>query len=471
MNPYELLNVTPLSSQAELEAAYKELSNRYPKDTHPEERRLVDEAYNEIMTSREAIGSKVSASPVTEEHQWEESPPKPDPIIHQDVDDQSPELIRFKKKRKWPIVLGFIATLLFGMWISDLLNSDAEYDEYAYESETGAAEDEASDSSTLVDATDADAEERETADKEEAEAKKETETKEREKREMEERQKEEAVELVNELGPYFFSEVQYALSNRSASGMGMTTAKFRNEFQPTLAKMIDTNVIFEGDIETYPIQKGNLVEITQDRIVAKMKTNYSSLSYSPYLRDEPNGSQMEWQLTFVKQGEDWIVDERKLLTDTAKGRIDPVREEVKEDIINTIDINAMDWLNAYQNKDTSYFSKIRFSEYYDRQESYYKTLDKNNWDWEGDYLGLEYSYDSIVIEETNPLKATIEAMAYYDGDYYDEDTYDFAEFDDSEPSVFRYSLEYDHDDQSWYIVNTKLLKSFSKGDVRSYSYY
>lgn len=469
MNPYELLNVTPLSSEAELEAAYKELCKRYPKETHPEERRLVDEAYNEITASRDAIGSKVSALPINNDPSPVEDSPTPDPVVQHETDQQSPELIRFKKRKKWPIVLGFIATLLLGMWISDWLNSDTTYEEYVYESETDASEDETSESNeSSVDVVADDTAEKEAEEKEKAEAKA---REEREKRETEERQKEEAVELVNELGPYFFSEVEYALQSRSASGMGMTTAKFRNEFQPTLARMIDTNVIFEGDIETYPIHKGSLINVTNDRVVAKMKTNYSSLSYSPYLRDEPVGSQMEWQLTFVQQGGEWMVDERKLLSDTAKGRIDPVREDVKEDIVNTIDINAMDWLNAYRNKDTSYFTKIRFSEYYDRQESYYKTLNRNNWDWEGDYLGLEYSYDSIVIEETNPLKATIEAMAYYQGDYYDEDTYELVEYDDSEPSVFRYSLEYDYGNQSWYIVSTKLLKSFSKGDVRSYSYY
>ncbi|MFC4683917.1 hypothetical protein [Exiguobacterium sp. s149] len=467
MNPYELLNVTPLSRQEELEAAYRELCNRYPKDTHPEERLLVDEAYKNIMAERDAIGSKVSASPVNENHQSEETPSTADPIAHQEIDEKTAEVIPFKKKRKWPIVLGFIATLLLGMWLSDWMNSDTEYNEYVYESETDASADESSESSEPIEAVDEETENAEVA-KEEAEAK---EREEREKREMEERQKEEAIELVNEWSPTFFYEVQYALANRSTSNMEMTTAKFRNEFQPTLTKMVDTNVIFEGEIETAPIHKGDLVEVGQNRIVAKVNTDYSSLSYSPYLRDEPEGARIEWQLTFVNQGGDWVVDERKLLSDTSKGRIDPVRDEVKEDIVDTIDTNASDWLNAYRNKDTSYFSKIRFSEYYDRQESYYKTLDKNNWYWEGDYLGLDYSYDSIVIEETNPLKATIEARASYQGDYYDEDTQEFAELDDSEPSVFRYSLEYDYDDQSWYIVNTKLLKKFSKGDVRSYSHY
>ncbi|WP_404354108.1 hypothetical protein [Exiguobacterium aurantiacum] len=468
MNPYELLNVTPLSSQDELEASYRELCNRYPKDTHPEERRLVDEAYKEIMAERDAIGSKVGASPVNENHQTEEIHSAPEPTAHQEIDEKTAEVIPFKKKRKWPILVGFIATLLLGMWLSDWMNSDTGYDEYAYESETDASTNESSEAEESLEAVDEEAEESEAAAKEAAADK---EQEEREKREMEERQKEEAVELVNEWSPSFFYEVQYALANRSTRNMEMTTAKFRNEFQPTLTKMVDTNVIFEGEIEASPIHKGDLVEVGQDRVVAKVKTDYSSLSYSPYLRNEPEGARIEWQLTFVNQGGDWLVDERKLLSDTSKGRIDPVRDEVKEDIVDTIDTNASDWLNAYRNKDTSYFSKIRFSEYYDRQESYYKTLDKNNWYWEGDYLGLDYSYDSIVIEETNPLKATIEARASYQGDYYDEDTQEFAELDDSEPSVFRYSLEYDYDDQSWYIVNTKLLKKFSKGDVRSYSYY
>lgn len=467
MNPYELLNVTPLSTQDEVDASYQEMCKRYSQDTHPEERRLIDEAYKEIMSKREAIGSKVGVSPVIEIHPTEGEQSSPEPNDQQEIDEKRAEVIPVKKRKKWPIVIGFIATLLLGMWLSDWINSDTEYDEYAYESETDASADESSGTSEPIEAVDEDTESAEAAQKE-ADAK---EKEEREKREMEEQQKEEAVELVNEWSPYFFYEVQYALANRSTSNMEMATAKFRNEFQPTLTKMVDTHVIFEGEIEAAPINTGDLVEVNQNRVVAKVKTDYSSLSYSPYLRNEPEGAQIEWQLTFVNQGDEWLVDERKLLSDSSKGRIDPVRDEVKEDIVDTIDTNASDWLNAYQNKDVSYFTKIRYSEYFERQKSYYKILDKNNWYWEGEYLGLDYSYDSIVIEETNPLKATIEARASYQGDYYDEDTYEFAEFDDSEPSVFRYFLEYDYDDQSWYIVNSELLKKYSKGDVRSYSYY
>lgn len=467
MNPYELLNVTPLSTQDEVDASYRELCKRYSQDTHPEERRLIDEAYKEIMSKREAIGSKVGVSPVNEIHSTEGGHSSPEPNDHQEIDENRAEVIPVKKRKKWPIVIGFIATLLLGMWLSDWINSDTEYDEYAYESETDASADETSGTSEPIEAVDEDTESTEAAQKE-ADAK---EKEEREKRDMEERQKEEAVELVNEWSPYFFYEVQYALANRSTSNMEMTTAKFRNEFQPTLTKMVDTHVIFEGEIEASPINTGDLVEVGQNRVVAKVKTDYSSLSYSPYLRNEPQGALIEWQLTFVNQNGDWLVDERKLLSDSSKGRIDSVRDEVKEDIVDTIDTNASDWLNAYQYKDVSYFTKIRSSEYFDRQKSYYKVLDKNNWYWEGEYLGLDYSYDSIVIEETNPLKATIEARASYQGDYYDEDTYEFAEIDDSEPSVFRYFLEYDYDDQSWYIVNSELLKKYSKGDVRSYSYY
>lgn len=464
MNSYEVLNVTPLSSDAELKEAYQELCERYPTETHPDERQLVENAYQEIVSLRQMTGNKIGTSPVNESHENNDSDESAEEEAVDQVkhEDHEQIVVPFKKKRKWPIVLGFIATLLFGMWLNNWMNSD---DEYVYESDTDIYSEELAVSD---DSSDTDTEET-NQDEENQEAKAEEE---REKREMEERQLEEAVNVVNEWSPLFFYEVQYALSNRSASGMGMTTSKFRNEFQPTLSKMVDTNVIFEGEIEVSPIHKGEIVEVSSDRIIAKVRTDYSSLSYSPYLKEQPEGSRIEWQLTFVKQDGDWLVDERKLLSDSSKGRIDPVREEVKDDIVETIDINATEWLYAYQEKDTSYFSRIGFSEYYERQESYYKVLNRNNWYWQGEYLGLEYSYDSIVIDEAaNPLSATIEAQANYFGNYYDQDTDEFAELDDSEPSVFRYVLEYNYNDESWYIVNTKLLKEFSKGDVRTYTYY
>ncbi|WDH75346.1 J domain-containing protein [Exiguobacterium marinum] len=465
MNPYEVLNVTPLSSDAELKEAYRVLCERYPKETHPDERQLVEDAYQEIVALRQKTGNKMGTSPVKESFVDDNADESAEhgSIEQVKLENQEQVVVPSKKKRIWPIVLGFIAVFLFGMWLNQWMNSD---DEYVYESdpysEEASVSDDSSDSKPIESSQDEAIQEAEETKAE----------KERERREAKEQQLEEAVNIVNEWGPLFFYEVQYALSDRSASGMGMATSKFRNEFQPTLTNMVDTNVIFEGEIEVSPIHKREIIEVSSDKIIAKVRTDYSSLSYSPYLKDEPEGSRIEWQLTFVKQDGDWLVDERKLLSDSSKGRIDPVREEVKDDIVETIDINATEWLFAYQYKDTSYFSRIGFSDYYERQESYYKVLDQNNWYWQGEYLGLEYSYDSIVIDEgANPLSATIEARANYFGNYYDEDTDEFAELDDSEPSVFRYVLEYDYYDQSWYIVNTKLLKEFSKGDVRTYTYY
>ena len=49
MEAYQLLNLTPLASRQEVEARYKELCAMYPKSTHPEERKVIDEAYQEIM--------------------------------------------------------------------------------------------------------------------------------------------------------------------------------------------------------------------------------------------------------------------------------------------------------------------------------------------------------------------------------------------------------------------------------------
>jgi len=228
---------------------------------------------------------------------------------------------------------------------------------------------------------------------------------------------------------------------------------------------------FEGEIQSYPISSSNIIEVTDSRVVAIVGTDYSSLSYVPYLRGEPEGSEMEWQLTILKEDGYWKVDERKLISDSSSDRIDPVRPEVKQDIVDTIYTNARDWEKAYRNKDSSYFTRIRSSDYIDRQESYYRALDRNDWYWQGEYVGLEFSSDSISIEESNPIKATIEARIQYEGEYLDEDTMEFAEEDDSKPSTFRYNLEFDYDAQTWYIVDTTLLKQFSEGGIQSYSSY
>lgn len=280
-----------------------------------------------------------------------------------------------------------------------------------------------------------------------------------------------AIGLVNDMSPVFFTDLQNSLKGRTDNFSGIVTDKFRSDFRPIVERMGENHVVFEGEIQSYPISSSNIIEVTESRVVAIVGTDYSSLSYVPYLRGEPEGSEMEWQLTILKEDGYWKVDERKLISDSSSDRIDPVRPEVKQDIVDTIYTNARDWEKAYRNKDSSYFTRIRSSDYIERQESYYRALDQNDWYWQGEYVGLEFSSDSISIEESNPIKATIEARIQYEGEYLDEDTMEFAEEDDSKPSIFRYNLEFDYDAQTWYIVDTTLLKQFSEGGIQSYSSY
>lgn len=280
-----------------------------------------------------------------------------------------------------------------------------------------------------------------------------------------------AIGLVNDISPVFFTDLQNSLKGRTDHFSEIVTNKFRSEFRPIVERMEENHVVFEGEIHSYPISSSNIIEVTDSRVVAIVEADYSSLSYVPYLREEPEGSEMEWQLTILKEDGYWKVDERKLISDSSNDRIDSVRPEVKKDIVDTIYTNARDWEQAYRNKDSSYFTRIRSSDYIKRQESYYRALDQNDWYWQGEYVGLEFSGDSIKIEESNPIKATIEARIQYSGEYLDEDTMEFAEEDDSKPSVFQYNLEFDYEEQSWYIVDTTLLKQFSEGDIQSYSSY
>lgn len=464
MEAYQLLNLTPLASRQEVEARYKELCATYPQSTHPEERKVIDEAYREIMEHLDKTRNhKISHGTIPEPSVQEES----FSIDREEVvgSDDSPNP---KKTGKWKLVAWIGTGIVAGVMLSTAAFTylDKESDNTpssSLTSETASESAEASETdSAESDAVEVEAEQQ--AEKDEEEKKKAEELK---KQEELERRKEEAVGVINDIGGRFYKDLENSLIEQTASGMSSTTAKFRNEFQPSLNSLRQHDSIFEGTIEMRDVDSSSIRSVNDQQIIARTTADYSSRSYNPYLQEEPDGNAITWELTFTKQGDEWLVDGRKLIKDEASTEKMAIREEVKDDLASTINTHAIEWEEAYEMKDSSLFTQVDAPAYIQRQEKYYKTLDQNSRYYEGEFLGVEVSYDSVEVTQGKNITATVQAKANYDGAYFDMDTDEIVDVDDTTSTVFEYTLWYR--DEDWVIINTKELNGFTKGDVRTYS--
>lgn len=462
MDPYQLLNLTPLATREEVETRYKELCEKYPIATHPDERSLIDEAYLNIIREMEQTKNAKIAHVVIPEQDVD----TPSEDSSQTVEKDELQEKRNKSGRSKLIMLiggGLIAGVILSTAAFTYLEKNDQttvVEEPGKTESTTASIEASSESEEVVD-------EGPTEEELAAEEKERQEEEERKKQEDLEQEKEAAVEVVNDVGNDFFQDLQSALIEQSARQMSSTTSKFRNAFQPSLNSLKEHDSIFDGEIDMRSVTSDSIKSVTSQKIIVQTTTDYSSRSYNPYLQEEPQGNAIIWDLTLVKQGDEWLVDERKLIKDEASTEEMPIREQVKYDLASTLNIHAMEWLEAYQQKDTSFFTKVDSPDYISRQEKYYATLDKNDRYYEGEFLGLDYSFDSVDVLQGKNITATIEAKAMYHGAYYDTDTDEMVDEDDTEASVFRYTLWYRN--QEWVIINTKEINGFSAGDVRTFN--
>ena len=273
---------------------------------------------------------------------------------------------------------------------------------------------------------------------------------------------------IQDISTLFFRELEDALTERSVKGLSVSTNTYNQNFQSSLNDLVTGGYIFDGELTVNDIPQ-NDITIKGDKATVKVKVDYSSRSYQPYLHERPDGSTIVWELNLVKSGQDWLVDQRKSLSDSATGRGMEVRESVKEDIVNTVYQHAKEWEQAYIDKDTSAFTLFTSSAYLSKQQSYYASMDKKGVYWEGYLDDIEYSPSSINVSEiATDLTATVEAICYYEGDYYKEDDGSLDERDPGDDVPFKYYLKYNLDDERWYIVDSEQLKSFSHNDTTMY---
>lgn len=273
---------------------------------------------------------------------------------------------------------------------------------------------------------------------------------------------------IQDISTLFFRELEDALTERSVKGLSVSTNTYNQNFQSSLNDLVTGGYIFDGELTVNDIPQ-NDITIKGGKATVKVKVDYSSRSYQPYLHERPDGSTIVWELNLVKSGQDWLVNQRKSLSDSATGRGMEVRESVKEDIVNTVYQHAKEWEQAYIDKDTSAFTLFTSSAYLSKQQSYYASMDKKGVYWEGYLDDVEYSPSSINVSEiATDLTATVEAICYYEGNYYKEDDGSLDERDPGDDVPFKYYLKYNLDDERWYIVDSEQLKSFSHNDTTMY---
>lgn len=273
---------------------------------------------------------------------------------------------------------------------------------------------------------------------------------------------------IQDISTLFFRELEDALTERSVKGLSVSTNTYNQNFQSSLNDLVTGGYIFDGELTVNDIPQ-NDITIKGDKATVEVKVDYSSRSYQPYLHERPDGSTIVWELNLVKSGQDWLVDQRKSLSDSATGRGMEVRESVKGDIIDTVHQHAKEWEQAYMDKDTSAFTLFTSSAYLNKQQSYYASMDKNGVYWDGYLNEIEYSPASITVSEVaTDLTATVEAICYYEGSYYKEDDDSLDERNPGKDVPFKYYLKYNLDDERWYITDSQALKTFSHNDTTTY---
>ncbi|MCY1689936.1 hypothetical protein OVA29_03170 [Exiguobacterium sp. SL14] len=273
---------------------------------------------------------------------------------------------------------------------------------------------------------------------------------------------------LQDISTLFFRELEDALTERSVKGLSVSTNTYNQSFQSSLNDLVTGGYVFDGELTVNDIPQSDIT-IKGDKATVKATVDYSSRSYQPYLHERPEGSTIVWELNLVKSGQDWFVDQRKSLSDSATGRGMEVRESVKEDIVDTVYQHAKEWEQAYIDKDTSAFTLFTSSAYLSKQQSYYASMDKKGVYWEGYLDDVEYSPSSINVSEiATDLTATVEAICYYEGDYYKEDDGSLDERDPGDDVPFKYYLKYNLEDERWYIVDSEQLKNFSHNDTTTY---
>ncbi|KSU49947.1 hypothetical protein AS033_00850 [Exiguobacterium indicum] len=273
---------------------------------------------------------------------------------------------------------------------------------------------------------------------------------------------------IQDISTLFFRELEDALTDRSVKGLSVSTDTYNQTFQGSLNDLVTGGYIFDGELSVKDIPQ-NDITIKGDQATVKATVDYSSRSYQPYLHERPESSTIVWELNLVKSGKDWLVNQRKSLSDSADGRGMEVRESVKGDIIDTVHQHAKEWEQAYIDKDTSAFTLFTSAAYLNKQQSYYASMNKRGVYWDGYLDSVEYSPASITVsEKATDLSATVEALCYYEGDYYREEDDSLEESDPGEDIPFKYYLKYDVKNERWYIVDSQPLKSFSQNDTTTY---
>lgn len=407
MDPYERLGISRTSSMKELERAYAEKLEAHPEES--EERTEIERAYVVIKYEKK----------------------------------------QKNKRNKRTVGIGAIVLLLAA--------GGGSYVFLNQEKTPQAVEQKKQDASFVIG-------EEEKASQEKAETKSTESTKKSDSKEVSDQD----YKNIQDISTLFFRELEDALTERSVKGLSVSTNTYNQNFQSSLNDLVTGGYIFDGELTVNDIPQ-NDITIKGDKATVKATVDYSSRSYQPYLHERPEGSTIVWELNLVKSGQDWLVDQRKSLSDSATGRGMEVRESVKEDIVNTVYQHAKEWEQAYIDKDTSAFTLFTSSAYLSKQQSYYASMDKKGVYWEGYLDDVEYSPSSINVSEiATDLTATVEAICYYEGDYYKEDDGSLDERDPGDDVPFKYYLKYDLDDERWYIVDSEQLKNFSHNDTTMY---
>ncbi|OAH54482.1 hypothetical protein AWH48_07745 [Domibacillus aminovorans] len=258
-----------------------------------------------------------------------------------------------------------------------------------------------------------------------------------------------------------------------APGAYMLVADYKGEYgKEKTERTIDFYESLSAEASFYVEMTGNGVAVTSNRPEAILYVNGESTGktiremrkYGPVKRDGSVELSAVYDYPFGSGNAEpvQVKDQEKIHFD-----VHPDRQDVYEGLRKTIVDHTHEWIQAFENQDTSYFTHVQDDAYFARQRGYYNESSSEGKQWTGSFNYLRFDLDSLVISEENGITyASVDAEVNITGRTYSASSYDGDYIDDTS-DFWTYGLKYDETAENWYIVNTTKIDGLSGSNIET----
>ncbi|WP_163970580.1 zinc ribbon domain-containing protein [Oceanobacillus halotolerans] len=163
------------------------------------------------------------------------------------------------------------------------------------------------------------------------------------------------------------------------------------------------------------------------------------------------------------------------LTDTEQEEIhfelDLVNERLEDQVMDAVNNHVREYIDAYLNLDTSYFTYMKNEDYLANMEDNFEQMTEDGWGFRGDAVSAEYDLGSLKVQEDDGgYVANILVDLTFDSAFYemDEDPADYPK--EMTNYIWDYELTYDETEEKWFITNNVEVDSFETDNLFLYEF-